>query len=40
MVAMAAGASEELDALASQSFAWLVEDLRANGYAVQLVELG
>jgi murein L,D-transpeptidase YcbB/YkuD len=27
-VAMAAGASEELDALASQSFAWLVEDLR------------
>ena len=27
-VALAAGASEELDALASQSFAWLVEDLR------------
>jgi murein L,D-transpeptidase YcbB/YkuD len=27
-VALAAGPSEELDALASQSFAWLVEDLR------------
>jgi murein L,D-transpeptidase YcbB/YkuD len=27
-VALAAGASDELDALASQSFAWLVEDLR------------